>query len=150
MAITILKKEHTRLRVNKVELPLATNPILGDGIDVTTLPEGHLTCNGCGCHLFECWVYLDNHRLEMGCMKCGQSYRLLFPMDVSLSRFGRQGRFTCKRSKDKAGNKVDHSNAGFILIHNTDTVSVGCEKCNTEVNIKIRTESNIITTGDVN
>lgn len=134
MSFTILKKEHTRLRVKEVQLPLATSEVLGSGIDVMSLPEGHLTCAKCHSHLFECWVYLDAHRLEMGCQNCGYSYRLLFPYDIPLSPFRNQGRFTCKR----------HPESGMILIHNVDVISVGCEKCFSEVQIKLRNSNNIV------
>lgn len=122
------------LFVHAVELPQSKDKILGTGIDVMNLPEGHLCCAQCGNHRFECWVYLDAHRLECGCQKCGWSCRLLFPLDVSLGRFRQPGRFVCKR----------HPNKGFVIIHNTDTLSCGCELCNTEVNIKLRTESNLV------
>lgn len=134
--VTILNKKfgESRLTVKGVKLPLSTDKILGDGIDVTTLPEGHLTCVGCGGHRFECWVYLDNHRLELGCPKCSHSYRLLFPLDVSISKFGQTGRFTCFK----------HPQKYFILIKNLETICIGCEQCKTEVQIKLKTKSNLV------
>lgn len=133
MAITLLNKKRERLQVKEVSVPLSTSPLLGTGIDVMTLPEGHLSCPQCKGHLWECWVYLDNHRLEMGCQKCGYSCRLLFPLDVPLV-FKNTGRFTCKR----------HPSNGMVLIHNIDTICVGCEKCFTEIRIKLKTENNLI------
>ena len=124
--------------MKEVQLPLATSEVLGSGIDVMTLPEGHLCCVKCGKFSFECWVYLDNHRLEMGCMSCSASYRLLFPLDVDLSHFGKSGRYTCKR----------HPLRGFVVIHNVDVVSIGCESCITEVDIKLKTKSNLVTADD--
>jgi hypothetical protein len=129
-----LLKKLKRMAVTPVVLPLTQSEVLGSGIDVTTLPEGHLSCVKCQRHLFECWVFLDNHRLEMGCMECNASYRLLFPMDVSLSPFGKQGRFTCRT----------HPNKGMVLIHNIETICVGCEKCFSEVRIVVKSKSNLI------
>jgi len=143
MTLTIWTKDKSRLRVNDVSLPLATSELLGSGIDVMTLPEGHLSCAKCGKHLFECWVYLDNHRIEMGCMNCGASYRLLFPLDVDLlSPFsGKSGRFSCLRRKK--GHFL-HQNKGMVLIHNVDTICIGCELCNSEVQIKLKKAEGLI------
>lgn len=128
-----LIKGLSRLRVKEVELPASSSPILGAGIDVMTLPEGHLSCVKCHGHRFECWLYGDNHRLEMGCMKCNENYRLLFPMDVKWPQ--RHGRFVCQRHPTKA----------MILIHNIDVVSIGCELCKTEIDIFLDTKTNLIT-----
>lgn len=108
--------------------------LLGQGLDVMSLPEGHLSCSACSGYKFECWVILDSHRLEMGCCECGNATRLLFPLDVDLLAFGKAGRFTCKR----------HPKAGMILIHNVDVISCGCEKCNTEVDIKLKRASGLV------
>ena len=126
MAITILNKTKTRLRVKEVSMPASESPLLGIGIDVTSLPEGHLSCINCHTHKFECWLYGDNHRIEMGCLECGHSYRLLFPITVQMPP--EQGRFTCKTHPDK----------GMILIHNVDTVCIGCELCYTEIQFKVK------------
>lgn len=122
------------LRVRDSSLPISKNQILGEGIDVMALPEGHMSCATCKGYKFECWVYMDQHRLEMGCMKCNESYRLVFPYDVSLSPFGRMGRFYCKR----------HPTKGMILIHNVDTLCIGCELCVSEVRIFLKSNSNIV------
>lgn len=122
------------MRVRDKEIPLSFDKILGEGVDVQTLPEGHAACPMCKGHKWEPWVYLDSHRLELGCCNCGYSCRLLFPLDVTLSPFRNQGRFTCKRHKDK----------GFILIKNMETVCIGCESCFTEVQIKLKTKSNLV------
>ena len=74
------------LRVKASELPLSSFGVLGAGIDVTALPEGHMSCPQCQGFKFECSVFLDAHRLECGCMKCGWSCRLLFPMDIGILR----------------------------------------------------------------
>lgn len=132
--VTILTKEKTRLRVKQVDLPITQDKILGTGIDIVTLPDGHLCCAKCSDHRFECWVYLDNHRLEMGCMKCNESYRLLFPLDVPLSPFRNTGRYTCRQ----------HPEAGSILIKNMETVCIGCEKCFREVRIQLKTFTNLV------
>lgn len=142
MTITLLKKEHSRMRVKEVQLPSNTSPILGTGIDVMTLPEGHLSCIKCKGYKFECWVYLDNHRIEMGCMNCGESYRLLFPLDISLP--GSSGRYVCLRKRDSKGRPTDHSNKGMILIHNSGYLGIGCEACKTQLTVILKTQSNII------
>ena len=140
----ILTKPHTRMRVKAHELPLSMSGVLGAGIDVMNLPEGHLSCPVCQGFKFECWVFLDNHRLECGCMKCGWSCRLLFPMDIDLSQFGKTGRFTCLRRDSETHEHLIHEHCGMIIIHNTDVLSVGCEKCRTEVDIKLKTKSNLV------
>lgn len=134
MSITLLKKEHTRLRVKEVTIPESHSKLLGSGIDVNTLPEGHLSCPHCKQSKFECWVYLDAHRLEMGCSNCGFSCRLLFPLDVSLMPFHSAGRFTCKR----------HPTEGMVLIKNMETICVGCAKCYTEIQIKLKSHTNLV------
>lgn len=123
-----LKREKTKLRVKQSDLPMSSSPILGMGIDVATLPEGHAACPVCSGFRFEPWMYLDNRRVEMGCLKCGASYRFLFPLGILLPEA--QGRFTCKK----------HPTAGFIAIHNTDILCIGCEKCATEIRIPTKIE----------
>jgi hypothetical protein len=140
----ILKKEHTRLRVHATELPLSASGILGAGIDVTTLPEGHLSCPQCQGFKFECWVFLDAHKIECGCMKCGWSCRLLIPMDVNIDQFGKSGRFTCMRRNNALAHPFIHENKGMIIIHNSGTLSVGCEACKTEIDIKLKTKTNLV------
>lgn len=143
-AIIINPKE--RLQVREVPLPV-TQGILGTGIDVTTLPEGHLVCPKCKTPKFECWMYGDNHRVEMGCMECGESTRLHFPTDIKLDDvagsqqyFGKgdavlpHGRFQCMKHPDK----------GMVLIHNVDVISIGCEKCFTEINICLRKSKGMV------
>lgn len=130
--VNFLKREKTKMRVREVSLPASISPLLGMGIDATTLPEGHLSCTKCKRHLFECWLYGDNHRIEMGCMECNENYRLLFPLDVELPV--KQGRFTCRRHPEK----------GMVLIHNMDTVCIGCEKCYTEIRIPLKKAQGLI------
>lgn len=132
--VTILTKQKTRLRVKQVELPISDSVVLGSGIDVTSLPDGHLSCVRCQSPFFECWVYLDERRLEMGCVKCNTAYRVLFPMDVSLTPFKNYGRFSCKKHPEKA----------MVLIKNQETVSIGCQCCYSEVQIKLRSKSNLV------
>lgn len=130
--VTILKKEHTRLRVKEMTMPVNQSPILGLGIDVTAIPDGHLACVKCKGYKFECSIMGDFHRLECGCIGCGEAYRLLFPVDCPLPP--QSGRFTCFKHKDKA----------MIVISNSGIICVGCESCKTEIRIRTRTESNII------
>lgn len=121
-----------------------------------TMPEGHLCCGKCSGYKFECWMYGDNRRIEMGCMECGESTRLYLPMDVKLDEyegsdpsawkffnkdgsFGRtdavgEGRFSCMK----------HPKKGMVLIHNVDVVSIGCESCFTEINICLRKAKGIV------
>lgn len=141
--VAILKGEiaNNRLRVKSVDIPTNYSPLLGTGIDVTTLPEGHLACPKCKEYRFECWVYLDNHRIEMGCIRCNWPCRLLFPLDVSIP--GNNGRFTCSRTRAK-GKPVDHRRKGMILIHNIDIISIGCELCSNEMIIKLKKAQGLI------
>jgi len=137
MAITILGKKREKLQVRGVELPLSTSKVLGTGIDAKTLPEGHLVCVMCRGHLFEAWVMGDNHRLEMGCIKCNHTYRILFPLDVT---FPKNGRWTCPQ----------HKTAGTVLIHNVDVVNIGCEKCFRDVSFKLKKADGLIIAEDMN
>lgn len=134
MVASFLKRliPNSRLRVKQVDLPLNTSRVLGSGIDVMTLPEGHFACATCGAYKFECSMLFDNYRLEAGCMNCGDAYRFLFPLDCPLPEMS--GRFTCWRHRDK----------GMVIIHNMGKLSVGCEICNTEVIFDLDTKSNLI------
>lgn len=123
---------NSRLRVKEVVLPLATTPLLGSGIDVMTLPEGHFSCVGCKGYRFECSMLLDNRRLEAGCMSCGSSYRFLFPIDCPLPEAS--GRFSCFSHRDK----------GMVIIHNVGKLCVGCECCKTQIVFDLDTKSNLI------
>jgi hypothetical protein len=135
-----LKKEipNNRMRVKEVNLPLSTSTILGDGIDVTALPEGHFSCVHCKNYKFEVSIYGDFHRLEAGCMHCSHAYRFLFPLDCPLPP--NVGRFTCFKHKTK----------GMIIIHNVGKLCVGCESCKTQIIFDIKTKNNLILSGEIN
>lgn len=134
----ILKRKHDRLHVRAVNLPVTDDRILGSGIDVMNLPEGHLACAKCQSPFFECWVFLSLSRIEMGCIRCGYSNRLNFPYDISLSMFKKMGRFTCAKHPDK----------GIVLIHNVDVISLGCQCCWREMRIPLKTKSNLVFAND--
>lgn len=139
--VTILKKEipNNRLRVKEMNLPLATGVLLGSGIDVTTLPEGHMSCTNCSGFRFEASLFLDNFRIELGCIGCGKAYRLLFPVDCPLPES--KGRWTCFKHKDKA----------VIIIHNSGKLCIGCESCRSQVIFDVRPkDKNILLPGDIN
>lgn len=132
----ILKKssyDPGAMRVSAHELPLTGDKILGIGIDITTCPDGHLSCPVCQSPYFEVWCSLDAHRLEIGCCNCGWSSRILVPYDVDLLSIG-QGRFGCKK----------HPKDEMVIIKNCDILSIGCRKCGTEVDIKLKTKSNLV------
>lgn len=129
----LLKKEKTKMRVRAHEAPLTGDKILGEGIDIISMPDGHLACPMCASPYMECQVALDRHRLEVGCCRCGWSTRILFPYDIDLFVLGGNGIFRCKK----------HANE-MVVIKNDDTVCIGCRYCNTEARIKLRTKSNLI------
>ena len=131
--MAVILKGKTRIRVKAYEAPLTGSKILGQGIDMMSMPDGHVACAACQNPFFECWVYLDNHRVEIGCMKCGNSYRLLFPLDVDLSQFA-GGRFVCFR----------HPNSGMVIIKNTDCVCIGCQLCKSQVTISLKKSQNLL------
>jgi hypothetical protein len=83
--------------------------------------------------LFEVWVGIDAHRLEIGCMHCGWSSRILLPMEADLLKFG-QGRFSCFK----------HGSKGMIVIKNGDFVCFGCELCKTEVVFDLSSKSGLV------
>lgn len=132
MSVPLFKRAFRGLRLRSKDLPTSSSPILGTGIDVMTLPEGHMACSTCHGYKFEASVLMDKHRVELGCIECNAPYRLLFPLDVVMPE--KQGRFYCKRHPDK----------GMIVIHNTDVLSIGCERCFTEINFQLRKAGGII------
>lgn len=138
--MAVILKGKTRLRVREFKSELKDDVVLGTGIDVLAMPDSHLSCSKCSKPFWEVWVYGDNHRIEIGCLSCGWSTRLLLPMDIDLAkRFG-EGKFECQRwSNGKIAGHV-----GFIIIKNNEYLSIGCRYCKTEVNIKCLTKSNLI------
>jgi hypothetical protein len=134
--MTLPKVGSRELFVKEVTLPLSTSAILGNGIDATTLPEGHLSCPQCKGHLWEAWVYMDAHRVEMGCRKCNWNCRILFPMDVV---FPNSGRWSCKK----------HPDLGVVLIHNVDVINIGCERCYRDITFKLRKAQGLILAEDL-
>lgn len=138
--VNLLKKEipNNRLRVKEMMLPIATSNILGEGIDTTAMPEGHFACNYCKGYKFEVSIMGDYHRLETGCMTCGQAYRFLFPLDCPLPP--NVGRFQCFK----------HMNKGMIIIANLGKLCVGCESCKTQIIFDIKTNNNLILSGELN
>lgn len=143
-----LKREtpNNRLRVKEVTLPAAFSNVLGEGLDVTALPEGHFSCIRCKGYLFECNIMGDFHRLEVGCMGCGHAYRFLFPLDCPLPP--QQGRFMCYRRRDRLGRPLNHQDKGMVIIHNSGKLCVGCEACATQIIFTTKTETNLITPGE--
>jgi hypothetical protein len=139
--VRFLKKDPAKqkgLRVKEISIPLTTDSILGSGIDVTSLPEGHFSCQICKGFKFDCDIMLDYHRLEVGCRECGKAYRFLFPIDLPLP--AQKGRFTCKKHPDK----------GMIIIHNVGMFSCGCESCATQIVFDVRkTKNNLILPEDI-
>lgn len=130
---------NNRLRVKEMSLPLATSEILGVGIDTTTLPEGHLACGNCARYKFEAWLMLDNYRIELGCLTCGQGFRLVFPVDMILP--AEKGRWTCFK----------HPKAGIIVIHCSGNLCLGCERCKNQVIFDVKPKgTNLIMPGEIN
>jgi len=126
--VTILKRENTRLRVK--EHKVAATSVLGSMLDAMNLPEGHLCCSKCSGYKFECTGYPGGSKVEMGCIGCGERFYMAFPMDVDLPA----GKYGCRRHPSKA----------FIVIHNIDVVSMGCEACKSEINVSLRKAKGII------
>lgn len=122
-----------KLRMKAVDIPLSTSRILGDGIDVKNCPDGHISCPICRGYKFECWSLLDSRRIEIGCVGCNWSSRILLPIDVDLSELG-AGRYTCKH----------HADAAMVIINNSGKLCIGCEKCRTQVVISLKTEKVLI------
>lgn len=148
-----LESKYTKLRVREQYVP--GSPILGTGTDVTAFPEGHLCCSKCHGYKFECWVFPGTHKIELGCMTCGDSSRLALPLDVDIPH--KEGRFTCLRTKVQlpyiangtqfSGEKYacDHTQKGMIIIHTSGTLCIGCEACNTEMRIILtKTDTNLV------
>lgn len=128
-----LLKKQTRLRVKAWEAPLTGDRILGNGIDIVKSPDGHLSCPVCQGFKFEVSKYGDTARLEIGCVKCNWSERILLPADCNLSNLP-NGRFTCFKHKER----------GMIVIKNGEALCLGCESCKTQVVISIKNKGGII------
>ncbi len=130
------------LRVKRVPMALSTS-VLGHDIDATKLPEGHLTCGKCGRFRFEASMQGDNFRIELGCVECGEAFRLLLPLGVEIGKpnpwgsnahVPTNGKFTCLKHPSKA----------MIVIHNVETVCIGCEACKTEIRIILPKEKGLV------
>jgi hypothetical protein len=117
------------MRVKESSLPKSMT-VLGTMLDAMNLPEGHACCPKCSGYKFEISGYPGGHKIEMGCVGCGDRFYIAFPVDVDLL----QGRYYCRKHKSKA----------FILIHNIDVISMGCEACKTEINICLRKAKGIV------
>lgn len=126
-------KSRPKLHVRKWEAPLHQNLILGSGIDVIKMPESHLACPNCSCPFWEVQTTQTSHKIECGCMRCGWETKLLLPSDLDISRLG-NGRFTCTK----------HARAGMVIIKNIDVLSIGCQMCKTEVDLKLKTSNLIV------
>jgi hypothetical protein len=129
MSITFLNKTKTRLRVKQGALPRSLT-ILGNMLDATQLPEGHLACSKCSGYKFEASGYPGGSKMELGCINCNERVYIMFPMSCAIP----EGRFICKR----------HPNKAMIVIHNVETVCVGCESCKTEMHIVVKDKGGLI------
>lgn len=112
------------------EVPIASTGVIGTMLDAMKLPEGHMACGKCKGYKFEAFGYAGGHKVELGCIGCGERFYVAFPVDIDLP----QGRYYCRRHESKA----------MILIHNVDVVSIGCECCRTEINICLRKAKGIV------
>jgi hypothetical protein len=128
-----LLRKLTRLRVRASELPITGSKILGEGIDISVAPDGHLSCPGCQRFRFEVSKLGDSHRLEIGCMHCGWNTRLLLPIDCDLSRLD-NGRFSCLKHKDR----------GMVIIKNNTALCIGCESCATQIVLDMRSNTGLV------
>lgn len=126
---TFLQKTKTRLRVKQIAVP-QQGGILGAMLDATQLPEGHFCCSRCLKYKFEASGFPGGNKIELGCMECGERYYMYFPVGCEVP----EGRFYCKK----------HPKKGMILIHNVETVCVGCESCKTEIQIKVKDNGGLI------
>lgn len=126
---TYLKKEKTKLRVREFRIPRAVS-VLGNILDATKLPEGHLCCSRCHGYKFEASGYPGGNKIELGCVDCNERIYLAFPIDVVVP----PGRYGCWK----------HSNKGMIVIHNLDVLCIGCESCKSEIRIEMKKKDGII------
>lgn len=126
---TFLQKTKTRLRVKQSTIPY-TPGVLGNMLDATKLPEGHFCCSKCSGYKFEASGFPGGNKIELGCMQCNERYYMYFPVDCVVP----EGRFYCKK----------HPKKGMILIHNIETVCIGCESCKTEMQIKVKDKGGLI------
>jgi hypothetical protein len=119
---TILTRDRTRMRVKEIPLPM-THSILGNLLDATNLPEGHLSCPKCKQFRFEASGFPGGCKVELGCTVCNERIYMSFPTNTKLPT----GRFSCWKHPKKA----------MMVIHNVETVCIGCESCRTQILIKV-------------
>lgn len=102
----------------------------GFGLDVLTMPDGHLGCSECHKPFFEIWVNPISHLVEVGCFSCGWSTKLILPMTALASANGLGGKFECSKHK-----------SGMVIIKNTDILCFGCRYCEHEVRLLVRNDN---------
>ena len=129
MSITFLNRTKSRMRIKEYKPPTSLS-VLGNVVDATTLPESHLACAKCSGYKFEVSGFPGGSKVEMGCMACNERLYISFPTDCVVP----EGRFYCKK----------HPKKGMILIHNVETVCIGCESCKTEMQIKMKDKGGLI------
>jgi hypothetical protein len=127
--VTFLNKTKTKMRVKSTPLPKSME-MLGTMLDAMNLPEGHACCPKCAGYKFEVSGFPGAHKVELGCVNCGDRFYVAFPVDIEIP----VGRYYCKKHPDKA----------MIMIHNIDVVSFGCEACRTEINIQLKKSNGLV------
>ena len=122
-------KKSTRLRVHAFERAL-----VGGNIDISHCPDGHLSCPKCQNPYFETWFEVGEHKILIGCVKCGWSSKMLFPVDVDLNLFGKNGKWSC----------LKHKQAENAIIKNGQCVCIGCRYCMSQAIITLKSETGLV------
>jgi len=107
--------------------------ITPEGLDLRDLPKGmHLLCGNCQHHAFN--VILKGHKWQVGCVKCGWDSAVVFPTGVLSEDFLHDVSMYNKDLECMDPN-CDHKAFNFIRIK--DCVSIGCNKCNTSMELDL-------------
>ena len=124
-----LLKGLKKLAVKKIT-PTLYNPLMGDKmgevLEAIVMPEGHIACPKCG----NPWWFINTDkelaRSRLGCSNCAYEDRINWPKDSPQVAFLGNGEWRCPK----------HPDAAKAIIRSGDVISVGCQKCQRDIQIK--------------
>ncbi len=130
----LIKQDKPPLRVQRSDTSTArvkSDTFISDkytrleGIDVTCLGTGHLSCPKCAHNFFDLDIDPVKLKVLIGCHKCGHEQKLLFPTSVFFDV--PPGNQHCRRGH----------NGGFAIIKSDETLCIGCRHCDVEIRVKV-------------
>lgn len=114
--------------------------ITPDALDLRDLPNNsHLACGNCQYHGF--YIILKGHKWQLGCAKCSWESAIAFPGGVLSDTFLHD--VACYNKDLECMNpKCDHKIFNIIRIETV--VSIGCNKCNTAMELDLAQSTLIV------